>query len=488
MKDFFISYNKNDLRWAEWIAWILEEAGFTVNIQAWDFKPGEDFVQRMNESLDESRKLIAVLSQDYFDAKYTIVEWEHFFRKDPIGRERRLLPIRVKECQLPPLLEPRIYIDLLGLTEEDARIAILMAAKGNRGRPLSPLEFPGRGLHKRYDAEQNSPQVESYPGEAQAPAAPNHGWNLMPDLGPIISKSCDRDEQEETFDRAFREVVKRRIGCPQMYVVHGPMRERHSSLVERWRETLIQKYADHLSGQSKAAVIFWEIEKWPASGNVVTDLNRLIERLFEKCYQRYLFEPHDYSPLAFRELVLPLKKQVIVVQHEIDAEKWRPDTPQLIEEYLRFWEAVKGDAVIPQFLIFLNVEYPASRIENPWKVWNTVRRLHRARYNRQIAGALTQIGKPGHQMTTDCDDIHCFYTPLKELSCIKLKDVVAWFKKYRLGKNEVVWETQSRNIFRLKGWKFNESKNMADIENALDEFIAAAVGSIGVAPRAGSNQ
>ena len=33
-KDFFISYNKADATWAEWIAWVLEEHGKTVVIQA----------------------------------------------------------------------------------------------------------------------------------------------------------------------------------------------------------------------------------------------------------------------------------------------------------------------------------------------------------------------------------------------------------------------------------------------------------------------
>ena len=40
-KDFFISYNKADRAWAEWIAWHLEETGgYSVAIQAWDFGPG----------------------------------------------------------------------------------------------------------------------------------------------------------------------------------------------------------------------------------------------------------------------------------------------------------------------------------------------------------------------------------------------------------------------------------------------------------------
>ncbi|MCH8289827.1 toll/interleukin-1 receptor domain-containing protein, partial [Candidatus Poribacteria bacterium] len=37
MRDFFVSYNRADRAWAEWIAWHLEEAGYTVVIQAWDF-------------------------------------------------------------------------------------------------------------------------------------------------------------------------------------------------------------------------------------------------------------------------------------------------------------------------------------------------------------------------------------------------------------------------------------------------------------------
>jgi len=52
-KDFFISYNKADREWAEWIAWQLEESGkYAVVIRAWDFgagrqlRPGNGVSQR----------------------------------------------------------------------------------------------------------------------------------------------------------------------------------------------------------------------------------------------------------------------------------------------------------------------------------------------------------------------------------------------------------------------------------------------------------
>ena len=50
-KDFFVSYTGVDRRWAEWIAWELEAAGFTAKIQAWDFGAGSHFIVEMHEEL-----------------------------------------------------------------------------------------------------------------------------------------------------------------------------------------------------------------------------------------------------------------------------------------------------------------------------------------------------------------------------------------------------------------------------------------------------
>src|ERR1700726_1682479 len=61
MKDFFISYTKTDKAWAEWIAWTLEAAGYSTVIQAWDFRPGSNFVLEMQRAANEAKRTIAVL-------------------------------------------------------------------------------------------------------------------------------------------------------------------------------------------------------------------------------------------------------------------------------------------------------------------------------------------------------------------------------------------------------------------------------------------
>ena len=53
---FFISYTGADRVWAEWIAWQLEEDGYQVKIQAWDFSPGGNFVVEMQKATVECER------------------------------------------------------------------------------------------------------------------------------------------------------------------------------------------------------------------------------------------------------------------------------------------------------------------------------------------------------------------------------------------------------------------------------------------------
>ena len=87
-KDFFISYNKADRTWAEWIAWQLEEAGYSIIIQAWDFRAGSNFVLEMQQAASRARRTIAVLSPEYLASLFTQSEWVATFVQDPTGRSK----------------------------------------------------------------------------------------------------------------------------------------------------------------------------------------------------------------------------------------------------------------------------------------------------------------------------------------------------------------------------------------------------------------
>jgi tetratricopeptide (TPR) repeat protein len=143
MKDFFISYNKADRQWAEWIAWQLEDAGYDVVIQCWDFLSGSNFVLEMHEAAKNAERTIGVLSSHFLDSIFTKPEWAAAFVNDPSGKKRKLLLIRIQDCQPDGLLAAISYIDLVDLDEDAARKKILAAARDERLKPDSPPGFPG---------------------------------------------------------------------------------------------------------------------------------------------------------------------------------------------------------------------------------------------------------------------------------------------------------------------------------------------------------
>ena len=112
-KDFFISYTSRDSTWAEWIAFELEAAGYSTVIQAWDSRPGTNFVSMMNDATKETERTIAVLSAAYLESEFGFTEWAAAFRRDPAGKEGRVLPVRIEECDIEGLLGPIVYIDLV---------------------------------------------------------------------------------------------------------------------------------------------------------------------------------------------------------------------------------------------------------------------------------------------------------------------------------------------------------------------------------------
>src|SRR5882724_57410 len=180
MRDFFISYNKADRIWAEWIAWKLEDGGYDVIIQAWDFRPGENFVIKMQDALNETQKMVLILSEDYLNSSFTTAEWTSVFASDPVAKERKLVPIRVRQCKPEGFLGPLIYLDLIDLSESDAEAALL-GAFADRTKPSQAPVFPG---------ERNAPFLapSKFPGTPQTEKSTTSTLSQIPQIKLLTSK------------------------------------------------------------------------------------------------------------------------------------------------------------------------------------------------------------------------------------------------------------------------------------------------------------
>src|SRR3954463_4897577 len=139
--DFFISHAGRDTGWAEWLAWQLQQGGYTVELDVWDWAPGEDFVARMAAALERADRLLAVCTEAYFVSAFGGAELRAAF----VGQakaEGRILPVLVEPVTLPPLYEPLIHLDLTGLDEATAAARLRTRLAG--GRPTGPPPFPHR--------------------------------------------------------------------------------------------------------------------------------------------------------------------------------------------------------------------------------------------------------------------------------------------------------------------------------------------------------
>ena len=143
MTDYFISYTHADAKWAEWIAYVLEEEGFSTSIQAWDFRPGSNFVLEMQKAAASAERTVMVLSPDYLKSQFASPEWAAAFVQDPRGMGGKLVPVVVRDCTPQGLLTSIVQIRIFGMDEPQARQELLTGLRQTRVKPTSRPAFPG---------------------------------------------------------------------------------------------------------------------------------------------------------------------------------------------------------------------------------------------------------------------------------------------------------------------------------------------------------
>jgi TIR domain len=90
----------------------------------------------MHTAVQRAERTLVVLSPAYLESsEFGEPEWRVAFAADPSGEGRRLIPVRVLECHPEGLLNTRVYVDLVGLGEQDAAGALLRGLSEHAGRP-----------------------------------------------------------------------------------------------------------------------------------------------------------------------------------------------------------------------------------------------------------------------------------------------------------------------------------------------------------------
>ena len=112
------------------------------------FCPGERLGSEHAGRNSDAARTIAVLSSDYLQSVYGGAEWRAAWASDPDTTGRKLLTVRVTDCDRPGLLAGGVGFGLFGLTETAAKARLLAkvsAAITGRAKPHTAPGFPGAG-------------------------------------------------------------------------------------------------------------------------------------------------------------------------------------------------------------------------------------------------------------------------------------------------------------------------------------------------------
>ena len=104
----FISYTRADTDIAERIVNTLNGIGMDPWMDTTEIRPGDSFIEKMNEGLTKASYVLLLLSQASLSSKWVSREWMATLAED----KSVLLPLLVEDCDVPPILKDIVYFDL----------------------------------------------------------------------------------------------------------------------------------------------------------------------------------------------------------------------------------------------------------------------------------------------------------------------------------------------------------------------------------------
>ena len=138
-RDVFISYGHADADWVRTLAENLYQSGLELFFDEWDIAPGDVLAHKLDAGILASRSGILVVSPTALTRPYVQAEYAALMGR-AIERGQRLIPVLLKDAEMPPLLASRLWVDFRSVDGPDylARVGeVVRTLKGERAGPLN---------------------------------------------------------------------------------------------------------------------------------------------------------------------------------------------------------------------------------------------------------------------------------------------------------------------------------------------------------------
>lgn len=335
-RDFFISRAGESSSWGLWVARVLQEERYSVLYQERDFPNGGNILTRMGNANERSERTLVILSDAYFNSRYTESEYT-------MGApEGKLLLFRVTKVEPFGVLRPLKYADLFGRDEATARMILLREIRLAYGEPKYPyageieaVEFPGARIPITPDspAVATTPIVQPSAAPVQPPPA-----KVSFEVLEGVAYLCDRISQENRLGSILMsESCPRTVIC----IAHGDEIERVDRFAQRLHTFSVPKY---LGDERPIRPIPVE---WP----------KVTRQMTVAVFQTELQVTAARGQLAqnLQDAVAVIRTNLLVTEAVADREK------ELVQAYVDYWQQKVDVPPNSLLLVCLMIRYPAER-------------------------------------------------------------------------------------------------------------------------------
>jgi len=126
--DVFLSHASEDEQWTKQLAERLRDDGFQVFFDLWSIAVGEDFSRKIEQGLRSSYKTVFVMTPESIKKEWPEYEARLTRSKDLRGEKRKLLPLLLKDCEIPEGIQNIKHINFTQEEKFEENYKLLVAA------------------------------------------------------------------------------------------------------------------------------------------------------------------------------------------------------------------------------------------------------------------------------------------------------------------------------------------------------------------------
>ena len=140
--DIFVSYSHFDKKWTDEILLNKLKSSEMNILTDDDFEIGRPILKNIEDAVVQSRHTLIILTQSWIDSEWCDFEGLLSGTIDPAARQGRIIPLLVKDCDIPTRIRHLTYLDLRNNDSFDRNFQKLIDhVKNKKNRMLTPSQF-----------------------------------------------------------------------------------------------------------------------------------------------------------------------------------------------------------------------------------------------------------------------------------------------------------------------------------------------------------